>query len=223
MKMPYLLVLLLAGSPVAGFDFVADDGSGNFNTGPSFNDTDFIWGNFFTTDEPMVIVEVSVAFGRVAQGRPVELLVYDDLDNDGTPTALSLVGQASGLTGLSNANAAGPDVFTSYSMSDDAIVSGSFFVAAFISGIDGLSPLSDAPARRDGGTIGNGYIFFGPEGETDLNNLEALPASLAIGDPSVFGGLAGNNLVRAVGTPLPEPTLAGTALLVGGLLVRRRR
>jgi hypothetical protein len=214
------LALLLV-TPASAIDFIADDGNANFNTGPSFDGTDFLWGNTFVADGPTRIDTVSVSFGNLPLETPFEFLVYDDPTNDGNPADAVLVGSVSGLTDQINANTPGDDVFSTLSFIDGPIVDGGFFVATFVSGVDGVS--GDAPARRDGdNATGQGFVFFGPEGESDLNELSAFPAVIPVGDPTVFGGLAGNVLVRATGTLVPEPAVLATIGLTGMTLLRRR-
>lgn len=225
---------VLATTPVSSFasvDFIADDGDANTSSGPSFDGTDYLWGSYFTASDPTAIDEVSVAFGRVDAGTAVTLLVYDDPDGDFDPRNATLVGSLSGVSGFSNAENPLPDTFTSYSfpIGGEPVVSGGFYVAAFISGVDGVTAaptqtFGEAPARRDFQTATNqGFSFFGPEGESDLTDLSSFPVFQPVGDPTIFGSLAGNILVRARGTVIPEPTSLAMVSVGGLFLLRRRR
>ena len=223
--LPLVALVLALASPVsASFVYQSDDGRGNTNTGPSFDDTDFLWGNYYTARPDFGrITQVQVAYGRVDAGRPVSVLVYDDPDDDGDPRNAALVAVAEGTTAQPNANNAGSlDAFVSYDIA--AEVEGGFLVAAHLSDVDGrfnsaTGRPGDAPARRDRDTAtGAGWLFFGPLGTGPLD-LSAYPVAVNVGSPAVFGGLAGDNLVRAVA--VPEPSSAVLVLFALAALTRR--
>jgi hypothetical protein len=225
-----LAFLLAAGSYASAqlVDFGADDGDGSVNTGPSFNGTDFLWGNYFDALQSTQIVEVRVAFGRLDPLTPLTLVVYEDPDNDGDPRNATLVFSHEAESGVANANNDNIDVFTDYALPTavQPTVENGFFVGVFISGIDGLGgtdQVADAPMRRDLDTAtARGFSFFTPEGEADLMNLGSFLAFQPVGDPTVFGGLAGNPLVRAKGIVVPEPAAASLVIAAVGVLQRRR-
>ncbi|MEM6561507.1 MAG: PEP-CTERM sorting domain-containing protein, partial [Planctomycetota bacterium] len=212
----------------------ADDGVGDLPSGPgAFPSVDLIWGNYFFTDTPVEIATVSVAFEEVALGLPVTAFVLDDPDDDGNPSNGSVVGLGTGVTASPNdSNPFGaPDVFVDYAITSQpgggtiGAVDGGFFVGILLPDQDYTDGINDFPVLRDNDTAdGAGWLFCGGGNDTDLNNLAALVdpdgVTLNVGNPDIFGFLAGNPLVRA--TTVPEPTVLGLAgLAVLGL--RRRR
>ncbi|MEM8874043.1 MAG: hypothetical protein AAGD32_07260 [Planctomycetota bacterium] len=226
---------LITAASAAPTTFVADDGRGSINTGPgAFESVDVVWGNYFTTDTPTRIASISVAFGRIAEDESVTVFVLNDPDNDGDPTNGVVTGTGVGLVTTTNANNADEfDTFVDYDITGGpegtslGFVEGGFFVGVLVNDLDALNPrpgqngLRDAPARRDDDTAdGAGWFFFGGGNETDLNDLAALPVGINVGDPAVFGGLAGNNLVRAVS--VPEPAVMAWVGFVLAAFRRRR-
>lgn len=199
-----VFALLTAASPAAAsFEYVADDGTGSVNVGPAI-DGQMLWGNYFYAEPDRdIITTISVAFGNIAIGREVTLLLFDDPDNDGNPDNATLLTQTTGLTDLPQSNE-----FIDFAITPTQ-VTGGFFVAAMMDIVVG-----DRPGRLDPQTVtGQSWISAGPS--VDLNNLGGSLIYLNMQNNAV----PGNWMVRA--TAIPSP--AGLAVLLCGTLAARRR
>jgi hypothetical protein len=196
-----------AGPAGAGFQYVHDDGSGGFNIGPSSFDATMIWGNYFTAQPGAgTLVSLEISFSSsLGAGRALELLVFEDLDDDGDPRNAVVVYQGSAETIQT-----GPGVFASYAI-DPTAVSGGFFVAAAVS-----VPRGQSVARADQDNPGtNSWLFFDGSLNTDLSST---PFQLRMSE----GPFNAAWMFRA--TAVPGPGVAGVGIpLVCGMISRRRR
>lgn len=197
--------IALGGRASAGiFEYAADDGTGSINIGPSFN-AEMLWGNYFTAAPGHdTITTIRIAFGSIDAGRPIDLLLFDDPDDDGNPANAVLVTQTTALT-----NPAGLNAFTDYAI-DPTAVSGGFFVAAKM-----MVTTADRPARLDPQSItGQSWLFFADQ--IPLDNLGSSPFVLNMNNAP----FPGTWMLRAQAVPAAPSALALLALAGGG---RRRR
>jgi len=203
-----LAMFAAAPSAHAGlFEYAADDGSGNINIGPAFS-AEMLWGNYFTAESGFnTITTIRVSFGSIAPDRPLDLLLFDDPDDDGDPGNAVLVAQSAALT-----VAAGPNVFIDYAI-DPTSVSSGFFVAAKM-----LVTSSDRPGRLDPQSItGQSWLYFADQ--IDVGNLGGSPYVLNM-DNAPFPGTW---MMRAMAVPVPGTGAAGLAILAHFGLGHRRR
>lgn len=209
-----LLILSLASSASAAFQYAYDDGVGSGNLAPSFSSSgsypaEFMWGNVYNvTGGNDVITTISVAFGRinVPENRWVRLSLYQ-LTTPNDPRTATLLTSVEGLSGLPRTN-----TFLDYAITPTK-VTGQFFVAATM--IADASATA-APARYDLGgasNASNAWLFAA----TSLAGqpLGAAPFQVRMSEyiiPAAF-------MVRATAIPAPASVLA----LAGVLLAARRR
>lgn len=136
-------------------DYIADDGSGGFNIGPSTFDANTTWLNGFTADPGcswLTNLRVSFSSG-LGEGRDVTLVVFDDPVGLGDPTDAVPIAITRGLT-----QQTGPQGFATYPIRP-VRVSGSFFIAAIMDLEQGQSA-----ARMDQDTLGErSWLFYNPE------------------------------------------------------------
>ena len=196
--------------PVAharSFQYAHDDGAGLVNIGPVF-DGQLLWGNYFFAQPGAAwITTISVAFGNIAPGRDVTLLLFEDPDDDADPSNAQLLTTASGLTALPQSNA-----YIDFAITPTE-VSGGFFVAALMSYSAG-----EAPARLDEST-NSGFSWIAADGVIDPDDL----SGSFIWFNMQNNAIPGTWMVRATGKPVPAP---GWALALAALLPaaqRRRR
>jgi hypothetical protein len=201
------VVAVAAGSVSAqSFTYAAEDG-GNTDSSLSQFDANATWGNYFTVEPGfgrISAIEVAFATGFAGAGRAVELLVYDDPDDDGDPTNAILVSQTSAGAILT------PDGEPARYAVDAVDVTGGFFVAINMDAFQG-----EQVFRQDFFEPGDSsWTFYNPAGavQTDLGS------SLFIGNNQGFG--LGTWVVRAVGVPSPA---ASVALVGAGVFGARRR
>lgn len=201
-----------AGGVGPSFTYAAEDG-GTSDSSLSQFDANATWGNYFTVEPgfgTIAAIEVGLALGFMDAGRAVELLVYDDPDDDGDPTNATLVSRTSAGAILTPDNEP-----ASYAI-DPVEVSGGFFVAINMDGFRG-EPIfrSDFNPLDPGFTPSTtSWTFYNPVGTPQLD----LGSSLFIGFNGDFG--LGTWVVRAVGVPSPG---ALGVLGVAGVMVGRRR
>jgi hypothetical protein len=208
------VVMSVPVSPaVAGlFEYAADDGSGSINIGPSF-DAEMLWGNYFAAEPGFgTITAVSIAFGSIEAGRPIDLLVFDDPDDDGDPGNAVLVAQHAAVT-----MPGGLNEFIDYAI-DPVNVTGGFFIAAKMQVTN-----ADRPARLDPQTIsGQSWLYFDdPITGIDLDDLGGSPFVLNMDDAP----FPGTWMVRATAVPGPGAGagIPGMLLLAGAGGRRRSR
>lgn len=202
-----LVILVVACRGWSQFEYRLDDGTGSVNIGPSQFSGQMLWGNYFEVEPGFDrIASISVAFGNIEVGRIVELLVFDDPDNDGDPGNAVLVDRSAGLTDLPRTN-----TFVDFGMNGGS-VSGGFFVAALMD-LD----VAELPGRIDPQTrAGRSWLALDPGG-IDLGAIGASQVYLNLEQNAAPGTF----MVRAVGVP------SGGAGVLGGagavLLLRRHR
>ena len=213
-------VCFLASSSLlsAQVTYVIDDGVSDSAPGQS-DGGDLLWGNYFNElPNGEVVTSVSLAFrGTFLVGRPFQVAIYDDMDNDGDPTTnLSLL--ATMADTVAEVGPVGTDTFQVVDI-PDTVISGGFFVAALMEGTGNPT----FPAKLDQTTTQMRSWFA----ENDISG------ALDISDP--FGitaassgliddaGLPGNWLIRAHAVPIPEPSSAAISLSACALFLCRRR
>ena len=207
--------LVVLGSALVGFGgvaaaqtftYAAEDG-GNTDSSLSQFAANTTWGNYFTVEPGFgTISAIQVAFAQdfAAAGRSLELLVYDDLNDDGDPTDALLVSRTTAAAVLT------PDGEPTEYAIDTVDVSGGFFVAINMDAQQGESVF-----RQDFFEPGDSsWTFYSPVGTPQLD----LAANLFIGNNIDFG--TGTWVVRAVGVPGPG---ALSALAIAGVAFGRRR
>lgn len=209
---------VLGGRAAGGVVYQIDDGTAERVVvyGPA---EDTIWLNTFPVQPGGErITSILAAFGRpgivsLLNGLPVTAVLYEDADG-GSPQNAVLRASADGVIGLANTNQ-----FTEFEIAPTTvqgpIAVGIIFrnttpIAQLIAPLDLTSPVLE----------GRSYTGFTFEG-LDEQDLSGIPAGQ-------FGaiealGTAGNFLVRARGTPIPEAGCAtGAGFICIGTLARRR-
>ncbi|MBL0927911.1 MAG: hypothetical protein IBJ11_09715 [Phycisphaerales bacterium] len=197
--------------------YAYDDGTGSGNNGysPTFNPGQYLWGNAFTTQPGgEMITSIRVAFGNIAAGRPVDLLLFSIPDADGfNPRTATLLSRTSAITANTNITNQGQNISNDYPITPTA-VSGNFFVAALMNLVGG-----ETPGRFDNQSAAFGARSWVAVDQTiNLSNLGASPIYFNLVAPNFPRATF---MIRAVGVPAPSaaaPMLAGVALLA-----RRRR
>jgi hypothetical protein len=188
------------------YEYALDDGDGEINIGPAL-DADVLWGNYFFVEGGFdTVTTVRVALGTIPAGRDIELLVFDDPDDDLDPANAVPVASLPAQTFADEPN----DHFYEYDLPDVA-VSGGFFVAARMQ-----LAVGDRPARLDSSTVlGRSWLMYGDP--IDPNGLGASPFILNMDDAP----FPGTWMVRATAVPAPG---GGLLLLAAwGLRSRSRR
>ena len=207
---PFVVVLgvTFAALPArAQFTYSVDDGVGSGNSGFA-QTSDMLWGNyFFAQPGANVITTISAAFGSV-NGRPIEIHLFDDPDDDGNPANAIPITSATGVAQRPSVN-----FIADYAITPTQ-VQGGFFVA-----IRMRTNAGEFPARRDDTTPrGQSWIAAAPLATgLDLANLGSSPVYFNLNQnvpPS-------NWMVRATGIPAPGTFALALASLAP--LSRRRR
>ena len=203
---------VFGGESVAGtFTYQADTG-GNADSSLTQFDANATWGNYFQAEPGFeTITAISFAFARGfdGAGRSLELLVYDDLNDDGDPTDAVLVSQTNAAAVLT------PDGEPVEYAIDAVTVSGGFFIAV------NMDAFQNEPVFRADTSVINpmpsttSWTFYNPVGTPQLD----LGSSLFIGFNGDFG--LGSWVVRAVA--LPGPGSGGVLAVLAVLGVSRRR
>lgn len=142
-------------------------------------------------------------------GTPVQVYVWDDVNNDGDPSDGVVIAQGSGT--VQNPDT---DILNTYALNSPVTVNSRFFIGAVVSQVAGEFPLPMDQSQASAGrawVVGNSVM-----GGFDPNNLPGNgigPYEMdSIGFPSVF-------LLRA--NAVPEPATL-TLLALGALALRRR-
>ena len=162
---------------------------------------DIWWGNLFAAEGGSdTIMDVQTSFGAavlpgsIANGSPVTIGIWDDLDNDGNPSDGVLLWSTT--TTVANADT---DTMNVYSTGGVA-VSGNFIVGAVCTHSVGEYP---APLDESFDSNGRSFVAYsstpGAFNLNDLNANDQAPVDLdAIGFPAVF-------MTRATGSGSSEP------------------
>ncbi|WP_425399451.1 hypothetical protein [Aeoliella sp.] len=201
------LWFLIAGVGDAGVVYSVDDGSAEVVRG-GFDGADGFIGNLFTAKTGgSVITAIAVAWGspnnpgHAPVGTPIEVLLYDDPNNDGVLDDLVLLTSESGTITNPDSN-----TFVEYPITPTE-VAGNFLAAALVRNLSaGPTPISTDQSMFQGAT----YTLLTPN--IDTSNLE----------PNFsFPGVDGNAMVRATGVPEPSLLLhfaVASALGLAGLI-----
>ncbi|MCP3906381.1 MAG: hypothetical protein GY715_22400, partial [Planctomycetes bacterium] len=171
--------------------YVLDDGFGENAVGLT-GAGDTAWLNHFTVQQNGEFIDsVQIAYGSVAEGTPVTVIIWLDPDGDGNPSDADVYAPVE-----TTVESPGSDVFVTIDYSGLFIgpPGTSFFVGALLEQTAG-----ESPARIDQTTDeGESWLAAG-SGGVDPNNLDAS----ALFGPIANLGFPGNWMVRAV--PVAEP------------------
>jgi len=215
-----LLCLLAASAARADVLYSIDDGTAELGLGIDSGE-DMIWFNRFPVQPGgEVITSISAAYGRpggqvIPNGLPVSILLYQDT-NGGSPFDATLLREIPALTANCNTN-----VLNNYAIPATA-VSGDLLAAVLIRNQSGVT-LFLAPLDRTAPSFSDASFYAFDVG-LNQTNLDAVPIANRGTTESL--GFPGNFLIRANGTPIPEPatilltTFAALTLRAG---VRRPR
>ena len=201
-----MLLSMVAQPAMADYEYALDDGAGNWAIGPSEWDAEILWGNCFdVTPGYETIDSISVSFGPdVPLGREFSVVLFEDPTDDLDPTDAIPLAVASSVTVESE-----PNEFITIDI-DDAVVSGTFFVASTIA----LAQHEHAPRMDPDTQVGCSWLFF--DSVIDINDLGGSPLYYNMAN-TPFNGTW---MVRA--QAIPEPA-AGICLLALVALAARRK
>ncbi len=218
----FMFALALLAVPAARADvlYSVDDGTAELGLGIDSGE-DMIWMNRFPVQAGgEVITSISAAYGRpggqvIPNGLAVSILLYQDT-NGGSPFDATLLREIPALTANCNTN-----ILNNYAI-PATTVSGDLIAAVMLRNRTGIT-LFLAPLDR---TVPNfsDTSFYAFNVGLDQTNLDSVPVANRGTTESL--GFAGNFLLRANGTAIPEPTtilLATCAALTYGAGIRRTR
>lgn len=207
-----LVLVGSAGGALAGSFVYRADRGGNTNAGPAGFDANATWGNYFHAEpgfETITALRFSFGTDFADAGRSLELLVYEDPDDDGDPTNAVLVSQTNSAAVLTP-----NDEVIEYAI-DPVSISGGFFVAVNMDAFDRELIFRSDTSIIDPLPSTTSWFFYNPFGTPQLD----LGASLFVGFPGDVG--LGTWVVRAVG--VPGPGAAAVFGVAGAFASRRRR
>ena len=202
-----LLLSMVILPALADYEYALDDGAGNWAIGPSEWDAEILWGNCFDVMPGYETIDsISVSFGPdVPLGREFSVVLFEDPTDDLDPTDAIPLSVASSVTVESE-----PNEFITIDI-DDAVVSGTFFVASTIA----LAQHEHAPRMDPDTQAGRSWLFF--DSVIDINDLGGSPLYYNMAN-TPFNGTW---MVRA--QAIPEPATAGCLLTMFALMARRKR
>lgn len=169
-----------------------DDGTSEQSIGLTAGGRIVLLQSFGTAGERTLVTSVSAAYGTpafpggsVAPGTPVDVLVWDDPNDDGDPDDCVLVFQGAGVVGGSDA-----DVFDTYPTTP-SVLDGVFFVGVGLAHAAGQFPMSlDTSSCSTGTPAWAVGATSGPIDYAVLTNNQIPPLNIS----SIFGAVA---LLRA--------------------------
>lgn len=202
--------LLSCTSPLqAAVLYRIDDGSAELvRTAPA--GFDGLLGNLFSVEPGgELITSIEVAWGtpfdagHAPSATPIEVLLYDDPNNDGVLDDLVLL-----RTGIGEISSPDSNTFVSYAIPATP-VSGNFFAAVMVRDLPGFaSPIATDQSEFQGVT----YTYLAP----DINASSVAPGLS-------FPMTDGNAMVRATGVPEPHSQLLCMCAAAIGLLANRHK
>jgi len=178
------LAALIAPANAQFYEYALDDGSGNYNIGPSSFDANMTWLNAFNADpEGQIISSVRVSFGDIADNDGnlgsdhITVAILSDPNSDADPVDAILLS-----TGTGQWVDLGPNEFIDIPVPPTA-VSGGFFVAVEMDVIERANPARMDPQDP---TLGmNSWMFYNPESR--LHDLGGSKYILRMGDSPFVG------------------------------------
>ena len=213
-----LLGLQLAPSGWAAVTYSYDDGTAERAIGIDPGEDSLWFNRFAVAPGGEVITSISAAFGRpgitvALNGLPIKVLLYEDIDG-GSPWNAVLKRSVDGV--VSNANTNTLNVFNI----PPTEVHGTLLAAMllrnrttenkFIAALDQTAP-----------TVSDASFYAFTVGDMDETNLGSVPAGQFGTIESL--GFAGNWLIRANGTAVPEPTSLALLVVASGAILMRSR
>lgn len=167
------------------FQYLLDDGAGNFNIGPSSFDANMTWLNTFTAEPGYERIDkVLAAFGPIENddGVPgsdlVTVAVLNDPNNDGDPADAVLL-----ATGTGTWYQGVPNEFLEFDLDETAVVEGTFFVAVVMDVLERANPARMDPQGQGAGE--HSWMFYNPE--LNLDNLGDSPYILHMSESPFIG------------------------------------
>lgn len=174
-------------------EYAIDDGSPNGSLGLNVA-ADFAWFNEFTVEAGATsLTQVRVMFNQMPVGTPIQIVVWDDPNNDGDPIDATTIQVVDAEITRNDAIYADYDIPTT----DVGAAGDTFFVGVFV------TVNNQFPARRDSNNPqGRSWVAAHNPGALDLNDLSGGGNlfNLTQLDPS----LNGNFMVRAIATANPD-------------------
>jgi hypothetical protein len=178
------LSTLLAPAHAQFYEYALDDGSGNFNIGPSTFDANMTWLNAFNADPAgEIISSVRVSFGDIANNDGVlgpdhiTVAILDDPNSDADPSDAALL-----TTGSGQWVDLGPNEFIEIPI-PPTVVHGGFFVAVEMDVLERANPARMDPQDP---TLGmNSWMFYNPESR--LHDLGGSKYILRMGESPFVG------------------------------------
>ncbi|RMH27484.1 MAG: hypothetical protein D6692_07705 [Planctomycetota bacterium] len=184
----------VAGGVPDPYEYLLDDGTGNFTLGPSQFDANMTWLNAFDAQPGFErIVRVRASFGDIFDndGVPgsdaVTVAVLEDPNDDGDPADAVLLATGTGVWTDQASN-----VFLDFDLDTPATVEGTFFVAVMMDVIQRASPARMDPQGQGAGS--RSWLFYNPE--PNLEDLGSSPFILRMSDSPFIGAW----MIRAIGT-----------------------
>lgn len=184
------------------FEYLIDDGTGNFTIGPSQFDANMTWLNTFEAEPGFErITRVSVSFGDIANNDgvlgsdTVTVAVLEDPTDDGDPSDAVLLATGTGVWTDQASN-----VFLTFDLDEAATVDGTFFVAVMMDVIQRANPARMDPQGQGAGALS--WLFYNPE--PNLGDLGSSPFILRMADSPFIGAW----MIRAEGEAPAGPCAA---------------